>query len=553
MPPYDELALPALSSKGKRIVAHTRMLTQKLSIRLLRRGINPEDSLRKRLRIRDWPRIDGARISLGTTVRHSPAWADFLALTSDEKTQLRSNLSYGLVFIPIQNRWFCVAFGMGHLKLEPSSLEQNFGLRVVLNEIDPTQLRSMDIRTPDSNTLVRRSQTSRGSDQHIFNVDIDTDLVRVLAGKPKVTTFALRLAGADALTIHRRVLVDDLPTVCAEALEISKKTRYKEHFGWIDHIRHIRDGGLIGRLDSTVVAAFERALEGSIDPNLHLAFPNVYDPEHTKRLRYRGFRSQESYADLDLAGYLDALKKRGVTGYRLMNLKTHTVCEVDDHGSNWGGKWRIGECVGFEVEMDGSTHVVSGGKWYQVDNDVASQARRAFEKLGRVEMPPAMVGESEPEYNDRIGRPGTGFLCLDRKLIKPPNATTRIEVCDLVDRNGRLVHVKNKSASSRLSHLFEQGTVSGRVLKIDDESRDMVRNRITEVEQLVGKRGYEDVLPSSKESFRPEEFKVVYAVIAGEHERRLPFFSLVALRRATRELRGLGYECAFAWIGRPSG
>ena len=70
--------------------------------------------------MKDWPRIDGARISLGTTARRSPAWADFLALTNDEKTQLRSNLSYCLVFVPIQNRWFCVTFGMGHLKLEPS-------------------------------------------------------------------------------------------------------------------------------------------------------------------------------------------------------------------------------------------------------------------------------------------------------------------------------------------------------------------------------------------------------------------------------------------------
>ena len=242
--------------------------------------------------------------------------------------------------------------------------------------------------------------------------------------------------------------------------------------------------------------------------------------------------------DLALAGYLDALKERGVTGYCRMNLKSHTVCEVDDAGGNCGGKWRIGECVGFEVELNGSTYLVSGGKWYEVDNDVASQARRTFENLERVEMPPAMVGESEPEYNDRIGQLGTGFLCLDRKLILPPNATTRIEVCDLLDRNLRLIHVKNKSASSRLSHLFEQGTVSGRVLKIDDESRDMVRNRVVAVEQLVGKSGYEDVMPSSKESFRPERFKVVYAVIAGEHEMRLPFFGLVALRRAARELRG---------------
>ena len=63
---------------------------------------------------------------------NAPKWVDFLGLEGDEKDKLHNTTTYGIVFISRENCWFAVSFGMGHVKLDPSKFEPNFGLRIVL-------------------------------------------------------------------------------------------------------------------------------------------------------------------------------------------------------------------------------------------------------------------------------------------------------------------------------------------------------------------------------------------------------------------------------------
>jgi uncharacterized protein (TIGR04141 family) len=51
---------------------------------------------------------------------------------------------------------------------------------------------------------------------------------------------------------------------------------------------------------------------------------------------------------------------------------------------------------------------------------------------------------------------------LDGVLVKPEEATTPIEFCDLLSSNKGLIYIKKKTRSATLSHLFAQGTVAAR-------------------------------------------------------------------------------------------
>ncbi len=173
--------------------------SQTVSIRLLRDGKQPADSLRAGVLLTPWDKLEGAQIALDTIGGGAPKWTKFLGLSEAETAKLTNLTAYGLVFIPVGERWFAVSFGLGHVKLDPDAFEQDFGLRVVLNTVDPDKLRSADIRTPDENTTSRRTQTARRSDQTAFSIDIERDIVRGLAGEPKDTGFAARVAGSDGL------------------------------------------------------------------------------------------------------------------------------------------------------------------------------------------------------------------------------------------------------------------------------------------------------------------------------------------------------------------
>ena len=534
-------------------VNNTGTRTRQLTMRLLRKGVHPEESLRQGaapLELEEWDRILGSRLSVGSIGGHTPEWADFLGLPEETKSKLRNRSTYGILFIPADNRWFCITFGLGHTKLDSSRFETNFGLRVALNEIDPVGLRSVDVRSPDANTRMRRSQTSRGSDQSAFGIDFHQDIIRVIAGKPKASDFASRIAGADSLAIRKKVRLPQLPNVCSEAYAKSQEDTYKQHFGWIDHIAHVRDAGTLDELESHLTRALTRSLADDVDSSLHLAFPEIYDPEQSSGVRYRGFRSTDVYGDLDISDYLSALRGKNILHYLPRFLKRHRAHLVDDDMQDTGRNWRIGDCIGFAVEVDGEVYVLSGGKWYQIDRTLSVQVENSFTNLERVVLPPARVDENEPDYNKRIGRVIGDYLCLDRKLIRASGAATPVEICDLLGRNRQIIHVKNSSSASRLSHLFKQGTVAGRVLKVDQTATDSIRERIEVAQEEVGKEGFGNVIPASVEEFSAGDFTVVYAVITGRDNPKLSFFSLLSLHGAAEELRALGYRCAFSWIKR---
>lgn len=524
---------------------------QKLSIRLLKLGLEPGDTLRGGVELMDWATIEGAKIALDTMGGSAPKWSRFLGLSEEEKAKVYNHTAYGLVFINTSGRWFAISFGMGHVKLDSAAFEQDFGLRVVLNSVDPEQLKSADVRTPDENTLSRRSQTSRGSDQTAFSIDVERDIIRGLAGTPKDKEFAIRVAGTDALSIDRRMEVSDLAQVCDDTLAMYGKEEYKEHFGWVDQIRHVREGGLLEDLNEAAAAKLDAILKGADADGVHLAFPVIYDPEKGANIRYKGFRSKLMYPDLDLSGYLDALKEREVKSYTKDCLDGHRVHEVDDDGKDCGSSWKVSDCLVMEIGLDGSTYVMSGGRWYQVDHDLASQVQKFFEDMPRDLLPDALVDENEETYNARMKATQADLLCLDRKLITPSGWSTTMETCDFLGSDSRLIHVKDKTSSSRLSHLFNQGTVSARVLIIDSAARDLVRAKIAEVQAETSQTGFEELVPGAGGDFRSSDYKVVYAVIgAGDHP-KLPFFSMVTLRQAVRELQALGYKSSFAWIAKP--
>ncbi|WP_197410951.1 DUF6119 family protein [Novosphingobium sp. FSW06-99] len=529
--------------------------SQTVSIRLLRDGKQPSNSIRAGVTLTPWYKLEGAQIALDTIGGGAPKWAKFLELTEAEKASLYNVTAYGLVFVQSGGRWFAVSFGLGHVKLDPDAFEQDFGLRVVLNTVDPDKLRSADVRTPDENTTSRRTQTARRSDQTAFSIDIERDIVRGLAGEPKDAAFASRVAGSDGLTLTKEMEVNDLPQVCADAFAAFGKTDYQANFAWIDQIKHVRDKATIELLDAALVAALHGCLAGAIPDTLHLAYPVIYDPEKARQIRYKGFGCWNIHTDLEIADYVADMREKPLTTYEPGNLATHRVHEVNDEGKDDGQFWRIKECLVFETDLNGEKYVLSADRWYKIDTNLATAVTAFFAGIDQHTMPPAVAGDNEDKYNKRIATAGHNMLCLDRKLVKPTGASYAIEACDFLQNDGAMIHIKDQTSSSRLSHLFNQGTVSARVMKMDGAFRDRLRAEIVKQEAALTLTGYQTLVVDAGTPFDVDAHLIVYAVLSSgvaAGTSRLPFFSLVTFRQAVNELRALGYKCAFAWIAKPA-
>lgn len=528
--------------------------TQNVSIRLLRDHVAPDQAVRDGVTLEDWSAFEGAKIATGPLGGGPPGWSDFLELTPERKNTLHQRFAYGLVFLNVDQRWFAVAFGLGHSKLDPAAVEQDFGLRVVVNAVDHKKLRSADLRTPDANTLSRRSQTSRGSERNAFEIDPERDIVRGLLGEPKDKTFATKISGSDALMVRRKMTLADLPSVCSRALALHALDDYKAEFGWIDQIRHVREPATLAKLDGMLVAALTAALgkaPADVD-DLSLAYPAIYDPDKADWVRFRGFQVQTIYPDLEIAHYLTGLTGKGKAAFESDWLTRHSVQECDETGKTPGQSWAIKDCLVFETDLDGERFTLSGGRWYRVDPDLAKEVLDYFANVEKVDLPPAEAGDNEKRYNARLATADNDLLSLDVKLVKPSDASSPIEVCDFLGKDGRLIHIKDKTDSSRLSHLFNQGLVSAVTLKRDAPFRDRVREQIG---NQPGGNDYGDVIAASTETMTAGDHKVVLGVLvnaSGATEPALPFFSLISFRHAARRIADeLGYKVAFAWIKKP--
>lgn len=128
-----------------------------------------------------------------------------------------------VLLVPANRHLFAITFGFGRLLLLPGVADDRFGLRVTLNAVDHTQIRSVDRLTLDSPAPHSQIQASRAANIGEFGLNVDQDLLRAVTGNPRDTTLGKRLTGKDALRTTGPFTLPELPALLRRFLAESKK------------------------------------------------------------------------------------------------------------------------------------------------------------------------------------------------------------------------------------------------------------------------------------------------------------------------------------------
>jgi uncharacterized protein (TIGR04141 family) len=199
--------------------------------------------------------------------------------------------------------------------------------------------------------------------------------------------------------------------------------------------------------------------------------------------------------------------------------------------------WPVLRCIVYQAEVDGQLYVLSGGDWFRIDLGFKERVYRDIDLLpGFNGLPAADPATSEDAYNQKAAQ-ALDALCLDKKLVND-EGPDRMEICDILTRNGSLVHVKHRGSSSTLSHLFTQGVNSAERLLQDADFREKAR-------AVIAREGKEfrDVISAARPN--PDGHEVAFVVITRSNRDTpltLPFFSVVSLRAAAQRLQNLGFR-----------
>jgi uncharacterized protein (TIGR04141 family) len=467
-----------------------------------------------------------------TAQANPPSWRSFVSeFTPDSLDYLSSKNSSALLIVKVKERLFCIVFGYARSWIKDEIIERRFGMIVTLNCVDRNKLRSVDREEFDTVTRTTRSQTSTMSGIESFGLDIQRDLVRSVTGQPKDAAFGSHVTGSDNLILTSKMKSSQLVDKCSRSLDLYAEKTYKEHFGWIDNFQRIVDAVLISDLEKRL----EEEITQATNENVFISPPALVDVQDARVYRYpRERKTGDAHSDIRLDDLLEHVERSSLT---IDRMKTLHIREFNLENNAETRSFSIYDALVYETTLDSKLCVLTHGEWFSVDQNYVKQVELL---LASIEvgvtpvLPDSVTDEREEVYNLRVAdASGGNLLCLDQKAVQYGGGRSKIEVCDLLSLQGDFVHVKAKTKSATLSHLFNQGLVSAQVMR-DQEFRKLAREKCQGEHKSFFDVGVYD----------PSAHKIAFAIITTtkiEIKDALPFFSKQSLANAARELKNMGY------------
>lgn len=510
------------------------MAKTKLSILLIKEGINQEQVIKNGTLYMDLH--NGNKLYYKVMPERSPKWVDSFfgdTIPADNPLKGRSVSAVILYDIEVEegtHRIFAVCFGHGRSLLNSNVVERRFGLITTLSAVKPDHLRSIDVSTLDSIPLNSRVQASNLASIENFNIDIEKDLLKSVAGKSEQENVEGLLSGTDSLSLSTENTYNNISEILRSCYSLYKSDEYKTNFEWVDQIQTIKDKELVEQLDNEMLA---RLHENEVE-NVWFSMPEIIDWEVVD---YFKLKSENQYADIDISILKDEYSENLRTIKELKNI--HVKCV--DADNNVKKKWSVYRCIYADITYEGQQYLLNDGKWFKVNAQFAEKIEDNYNAISVCPLPlPEYAHENEKEYNETVSNaePENYFL-MDRNLVE--YGGNRIEFCDLYSSGRQFIHVKKYAGSSVLSHLFMQGLVSAESF-LDSEFRRLVNQKMA--------NGFS--VPVPPDEFSASNFEVVYVIVEKRVENdgrpHIPFFSKVSLNAVVKRLQRLKYKVSIKGI-----
>lgn len=487
---------------------------------------------------------EGAILHVLDNPPYQPWWSGYFGI----QKELRQVSKGSIVFLPAANHWFALSFGHVAHNLKDESYEYDFGLRVTLNSVDPEKLKSTDTLEP-SGSKRQRIQLPTASDLTVFDIDTDSNILKSLTGKVKEEhkkTFS-HASGASSIRISSAVASDGLITLCEKLLTLYQDNSFETVFPDIQNISPVRDPVVVDQLNAKLIEAVKAK-----DDGLSLSIPEIQNYAAGIWGTFSGEGGGLVYDDIYIARYfeyLDAASFDLTTIDKKMHLDRHRLALTSEDGSSTLDSWPIFKCLVFDTSLiaGGDAYHLSEGNWYAISTNYVAKLTAYLDPLCKDTGLPDFTHDDEAAYNTASSDLSGVRVCLDKTNIAPAGQK-QVEPCDIyevADGKAVLHHVKISTLSAQLSHLFNQGTNSVKLLRADEEAMTNLQNLVS------GKVDAANVTPMVA-PLKAGEMKVAFQIVTHKDKElkslNLPLFSRISLMRCMKELKVMGIEAEFCFI-----
>ena len=485
---------------------------------------------------------EGAALFVSDAPPTEPWWRKYFQVSD----ALEQTSKGALIVLPVSGRHFALCFGHVQHNLVDGSYVYDFGLKVTLNAVDPTKLKSTDTLEPGSSRR-RRTQLPNEAELTLFDFDSDSSILKSLTGKVRADLegYFKHPTGSSNLRVGTKIGAAGLADLCKRLLSLYDSDAYLKIFPEIRSIEPLRDPAIIGILDKKLESAIQAKADSVI-----LSVPEFVDYTSAVLFSFSGLGAGKIYHDVFSGRYYEYILERGkdVESLTLAELGKHKLLILGEDEEQ-KKSFSIYKCLVFETGIEGSSAVyhLNDGTWYRVDSSLVEKLKSYLDPVCTPCDLPEFKHSSEGKYNEFVGTQSPNLVCLDRTNISP-QGQKQVEPCDLLDlRSGsvKLIHVKISTQSASLSHLFNQGLASIELLRDDPSSLEKMTKLIASVKT--------DALALEWSSrFEKGQPVVQYGIVT--HKKpddlsdNLPLFSRLSLARAVRLLRRMNIKPEVVFI-----
>ena len=462
-----------------------------------------------------------------------PKWLALFSSELQSEARLFSSGSAAVFIVEANSRFFALCFGYGRYLLKDDCFEENFGLKVVLNSVNPEKIRSIDIQSLDAVPLTSRSQASVATEINDFGLDIEQDLIFAATGKSNNLAFGNQITGKDSIKLSIPVALDDFPQLLPMLLNAYLSDSYKQYFAWVDNLSEVRDKAVLAELD---VALTEKIVAADFQ-RTWLTIPDVLEWNDIAGFRYQKITG-DIHQDIDWTSYIAFLGEKAPSTELF---KKHYVLAISESSGQQTHAWSMYKCIYCELQHAGAEYCLNNGKWYRINSDFLSELDAAIANIPQSTINlPVYQGNDEGVYNQSVydADPVT-YALMDKQLISHGGGNSKIEFCDLYTLDKKMIHVKRYGGSSVLSHLFAQGAVAARLFLSDPKFREKLNEKLPVAHRLA------DTLSKPSVS----EYELIYAIATNNIQNpALPLFSKVNLRNSYNQLQMYGLKAGIKYI-----
>jgi uncharacterized protein (TIGR04141 family) len=443
---------------------------------------------------------DGIRglLVTGTVAPGTADWCDPLSALTGQDVIEENRTAFGLLLVRTESAVYGLAYGMGHLMINPARIDPGFGIEFAVRCLDEDRITKVRRQLMDARG--RTDENSVTSGEHIrgFGIEQFGEIVSKISGQitgvplafTKDRKRAAHITGSDrSVNLHLASTASGLMEDLQNIEKVCARPDPLPELGFIAQVRPINPkSDLALRLD----VHLDAMIGGPDLSRIALAVPSECRDrfEFAESFKVTLAGSSEIYDELD-ADQLVAAVRHKPDGERLTALRAGRVeMFADTEGAErLSRKVPVHHWLTTEVSEGIVHYFYWQGQWYEIGAEyLAAVESRIAELLARpasVTLPPWTKSGSkkhdEDWYNKEIAKQD-GYVLLDKNTVRTRRLRGGgLEIADALGPSGQFVCVKKADSTAPLNHLFAQGRVAIETLRYDHEAREKFLVKLQEL------------------------------------------------------------------------